>query len=143
MGLISDLFRSRRFGGDSPMEAARRDLAMFREASFVRSDVALPTPTDIYRRYGMLMYFLGAARYSAVQHGLDESGFVLVASDYLREIGFTRAEVESAISDLAYSRFKPRGREAFNEGTQTIELWQMGHDNDAPMRLAELLRQWQ
>lgn len=115
---------------------------MFREASFMHSAVELPAAGDMYRRYASLMYFMGAVRYTAVQQRLDESGFVLLASEFLEGVGYTRGEVETAVSDLAYSRFKPRGKEAFAEGTRTIELWQQGHDNDAPMRLAELLKQW-
>ena len=136
MGRFRDLLKS---NGD-PRPRARRDLAIFREASFSRADVFTPAPDDMYRRYAYLEYFLGAARYAAKQHHLDEVGFIEVGQEQLREVGATHGEVESLLSDFEYARFKPRGREAFQEGAKTMELWELGKDINAPMRLVEILR---
>ncbi len=138
MGRIRDLFKS---DGD-PRSRARRNLAIFREASFARTDVSTPTPDEMYRRYAYLEYFLGAARFTAKQHHLDEVGFIDIGQEHLRKVGATGGEVKSLLSDFEYGRFKPRGQEAFEEGARTMELWEVGKDIDAPMRLAQLLREW-
>jgi hypothetical protein len=143
MGLLRDLFHARRTpAGRDPASRARADLAMFREASFLRSDVETPDPAAMYRRYAFLMYFLGAARYISRQRGLDDRAFATVAQDMLRSVGATTGEVESTLADIAYASFKPRGREAFEEGLRVARDFQSGKDNNAAMRLSELLRHW-
>lgn len=115
--------------------AAFDELNMFLDAALVWVEPKLlggRRPRTLTR-----LFFIGAANALALRYRLGESGLQALAEKALIRVGFTAQE--------AYQPGESPGvgepEDALREGREVMEIWLDG-DTDAPMRLAQLARQW-
>lgn len=115
--------------------AAFEELNMFLDAALVWVEPKLLSsrlPRTLTR-----LFFMGAVNALSLRYRLGPSGGGALAEKALTRVGFTAEEIArgSGIgSDSAHE-------EALAEGRETMAVWLDG-DLDAPMRLAQLVRQW-
>lgn len=116
--------------------AAFDELNMFLDAALVWVDPGLLST----RRPRVLtrLFFIGAVNALGLRYRLGESGLNALAEKALTRLGFTAEELARS-SERSADESAPG--DALTEGRETMEAWLDG-DTDAPMRLAQLAREW-
>lgn len=116
--------------------AAFNELNMFLDAALVWVEPALLSsrrPRTLTR-----LFFIGAVNALSLRYRLGESGLQALAEKALTRIGFTAEELGRGPGERGNAGTP---EDAMDEGRQTMEAWLDG-DIDAPMRLAQLAREW-
>jgi hypothetical protein len=115
--------------------AAFEGLEMFLDAALVWVEPKLLStrgPRTLTR-----LFFVGAVNALSLRYRLGESGTGTLAEKAFTRVGFTPDELARGEETAS----EPVREEALSEGRQVMESWLDG-DTDAPMRLAQLVRQW-
>lgn len=94
-------------------------------------------------RTGVFLFLLGAADRFWWRMGLDDQRFPAFAESLLQMHGLSPAEAATLAMSLPQVRERPEAREALLEGSETLEHWLDGHDNNSVLRLQELVLHWQ
>jgi hypothetical protein len=94
-------------------------------------------------RFKTHLFFLGAALRLAQTHGLTDHDFMRMAMDYLVGVGLDREASAAIMSSFPSLIQDPELTQAVGEGIETLSLWHRSRDVNAPLRLAQLIHEWE
>lgn len=122
------------------LERVFRELEMFAKASLIKLDER--TLGDDRVREGLRWYFSGAAERLCGQRGLDRDAAYAMAVELIRREGLGEADVRRHLVGGEPPRDAALAADARQEGGRTMVEWIEGKDNNAPLRLEQLIRDW-
>ena len=116
--------------------AAFENLDMFLDAALAWVEPSLLRTR--LPRTGTRLFFVGAVNALSLRYRLGAAGIEALAEKALLRVGFTADELRERPERKTD---EPAVADAMAEGRETMENWLDG-DIDAPMRLAQLVREW-
>lgn len=120
---------------------ASRELEMFQQAALQGASMRLPD--EPVSRFKTHLFFLGAALRLAQTYGLNDEDFIGMAMDYLTGVGLDMEASAAIMSSFPSLIQDPELTEAVGEGIETLSLWHRSRDVNAPLRLAQLIHEWE
>ena len=122
------------------LDTAFRELTMFADAALM--GVEVDTLKAVRAREGAQWFLVGAAEHLSERRGLDGDGFRAVAAELVLRLGISRKQAQADLLGYEGPTGDPIHDTALEEGAQTMAVWLEGKDNNAPLRLNQLLAVW-
>jgi hypothetical protein len=114
---------------------------MFLDASLMESSQNGLSRAGVSRE--IRAYVVGAVEALAVRRKVDHDGLLALAVAALERIGVSHSTAKAWMTEFDKRGPETLARAAFSEGRDTMVQWLDGKDNNAPMRLAQLIEEWQ
>lgn len=143
MSRFTDLFRHHRMvtsGFEERLDTTFRELTMFADAALM--EVEAEALESARAREGAQWFLVGAAECLSERRGLDSDGFRALAAELVQRLGVSREQAKKDLLGYDKRTSHPFRDGALREGAETMVAWLEGKDNNAPLRLSQLLAAW-
>jgi hypothetical protein len=117
-----------------------RELTMFADAALM--EVEAGALENARARDGAQWFLVGAAERLSERRGLDGDGFRALAAELVLRLGISREQAQADLLGYEGPTGDPVHDAALAEGAETMAAWLEGKDNNAPLRLTQLLVTW-